>query len=227
MRHSKAPSRQLDRAAAAEAVRQLDGREWAGTGVVYVPDGADSHLVVDEAGGNRVHVRYGEHQIPLRCLMACAGVYRAPDVGQRLPVVIPSGDISDERQGPIAMLGMTDVETTWDPADLVLMPRTGGVVKAGAFTGTGPVALAANVEARLQALETAHYHVAPTGGGLTSGPTVAHATYLAAFPPSSPQIANPAHGDPGHVHADGGEPAYVSGNPGAGAGCAATKLEAV
>lgn len=99
-------------------------------------------------------------------------------------------------------------------------------VRVGADAGAvGAVALAAAVEARLVALETAHHHFTDGSPGITSGPTVVAAAYLADFPADSPLIANPLHGQPGHVH-DSPEPLYASAAGTAGAGCASVTLKA-
>jgi len=204
-----APSRHLDRAAVGAVVRDADGRIWGGTGVVYKPTDAESHLVTATGKGTRVHVKLGTEELPLRCLMACLGVFRTPEVGDLVPIFVPGGDVSDERMGPVAFLGLTDQELPegQDLRDVVLLARTGGKVRLGAATGTTPLARADRVEARLTRLETQARYIAPTGGGLTSTAVLPSLEYLAAHPltpaptlPNGPHVPTGAPGEPAHVH---------------------------
>lgn len=113
----------------------------------------------------------------------------------------------------------------YDTGDQIHMYQE-GISIAAEWGDAVALAKAAQVEARLTALETAHYHIAPSSGGATSGPTVADPAYLADFPPESGLILNPAHGSPGHVHGSP-EPLYASSPGTAGSAVATTKVRGI
>jgi len=232
MRRPGLASQHLERATLDAAMRTADNRLWCGWGLVYKPDGEASHIV-QTAAEVRVHAKFGEHEIPIRCLVACYGVFRFPEVGERVPVLVPGGDLSDERSGPICWVGITDqaMPSGFDARDVALIARAGGKVHLGAYAGTVPIALAPSVEARLQALELAHVHNAPSGGGPTTTPILMSVAYQVQYPtpPSSLAIPNPLHGIPGHVHADppAPEPTTISSAMSAGSAVAAAAVEGV
>lgn len=173
------------------------------------------------------------------------GMYFPVDVDDRVTVLVPDsgaghaivvgvawsksdqppGDVEAHPRDPIIVVreNASIRIVTLGTGNIILDPRGSGKVLVGGETGLDEVALATPTNARLTALETQHYHVCSTG--ITSGPSVVHPDYLAAFPPTSGLIPNPAHLDPGHVH-DTPEPMYASAAGGAGGGIGATKLSA-
>lgn len=125
-----------------------------------------------------------------------------------------------------SLAGVSDDHAALGHADTEIHLYPTGVSVGAPWGEAVALAKAAQTEARLTALETGHYHISSSLGGPTSGPTVVNATYLAAFPPPSAQIVNPAHGSPGHVH-DSPEPAYVSAGGSAGSAVATTKVRGI
>ncbi len=128
--------------------------------------------------------------------------------------------------------------------NIVLDARGTGKVLLGAEEGTEAPAKAANVEARLNRLETQARYYAPAGtaGGPTSTAMLPTLAYLTDYPTDPAVITNPTHAawvlDPTlkHVHAPGypanpcpsaETPTINSTVPGADGGCAATKVEVI
>jgi len=119
----------------------VDGRVWAGLGVVYQDD-SGSHYDVDDELGVLVHVRLMPAEEPLLCRLGGlgsggdGGVWRIPPVGTEVVVVIPSGDIDDD-PCIVATLasggtpGELDEDTLVVKAPKVTIIATGGAVEIG------------------------------------------------------------------------------------------------
>jgi len=167
------------------------------------------------------------------------GLWALPPVSCEVVVAIPDGDEVGADPLIIACLSTGSLPVGITVADLLAIPGAGGKVKLGAGEGTGPLAMAANVEARLTRLETQARYMCPIGGGPSSTAILPTLEWLAANPtepaviPNGPHTPTGAPGEPPHVHYEGydgheeDEPTVNSETPGASGGCAATLVEGI
>ncbi len=139
------------------------------------------------------------------------GMIAVPAVGTECLVFFPGGEIhADPVLGIVLSTGSVLVDSTTGRVVVA-----GSLVKLGAATGTVALALAPP-QAAFNTQVASHTHVAPSGGGETTGP----------FLSCSGAVLNPAHGMPGHVH--GSPEPIAAGGTSIGAGSiAATKVEGV
>lgn len=93
-------SRKLDMSVVREAVR--DRRFWVGLGIVFLPDGQDTHWEIDPDVGVLVDVLLMPDQEPLLCRLSgfgqggSAGCWRVPPVGSEVAVGFPGGEINND-----------------------------------------------------------------------------------------------------------------------------------
>lgn len=214
-------------------------------GIVIADDNNGSHYEV-RAGNSDIWVRVElqPEERPVWCRLAgpwggaSIGLYVVPRVGAEVVVLTPNGDTAAD---PILVAGLSTGSVPTVGVDVVIMAGA-GVVKLGADTGTGAVAMAANVEARLNRLETQARYYAPSTGGPTSTAMLPTIEYLADYPTDPAVIVNPTHAawvaNPllKHVHAPGyptnpcpsaATPTVNSTVPGSDGGCAATKVQGI
>jgi len=201
-------------------------------GKVYKPDSARAHFELrTDPAEIIVFVQQLPNQEEHEARFFGAPFWAIPHEGDDVVLLLPPGDVGTFEPVcfPMAFFAGA-VPAGLTLGDVVLVPRGAGKVRAGAGQGTVPVALAPAVEARLTALENMRV-VCQAGGGMSSKPMLGSAAYEAADPldggpePSAP-LANPAHGQPGHVHAN---PEFdtIASPAGSGDAVAATKLEAI
>lgn len=121
-----------------------DRRFWCGLGLVYKPDGEDSHFEVDGEVGVLVNVELMPDREPLLCRLGglgsggTGGVWKIPPVGSEVVVVVDGGDIGGETYivGVLSSGGTPSEldETTLvikSPKVTIIATEPGGAVEIG------------------------------------------------------------------------------------------------
>jgi hypothetical protein len=166
MKRKRGGSKRLDLAPLREILK--DRRCWVCMGLVTVPDGESSHYEILTTPGRMdvlVEVETQPEGLDLTCRLNDAAIYRIPNVGDEVAIVIPAGEFDFM---PIIVTTMASGTVPDGVAPNVTVIANGEVLIHDGAGGAVPLCLKSDFDG--------HTHAGALGGtgsapALTSGPT--------------------------------------------------------